>query len=512
MTHKLLDIYFTSDLHGYFYPTDYRSLGEKNIGLFKCANRFRKDENTLIIDGGDILQGSAFAAYCHDSVGNAAIIAKIMNLCGYDFVTLGNHDFNYGTGYLNTYLQALDATCVCQNIYAPNKKVRFPYLIKTMQNGLRVGIVGIVTDHINIWEKPEHLKGMKIGDPFSAAKAALDKIRGQADVTLCIYHGGFERDLSTGQTLSTSSENIAYRLCEELDFDLLLTGHQHMSIEGRFLHGTYVVQPTDCGKEFHHIQVTVDGQKKSIMSEVIAAAGKCSPQLQNKFLEEEKGTQLWLDEVVGTLDHELLPDSAIKMASQGSEIAAFFNQIQLAYSGACISAVSLANEIAGFPKIVRRRDILTTYPYPNTLAVLSITGSLLRQAIERTAEYFDLNEKGQLIVSDRFTKPKVEHYNYDYYAGVSYVIDVSKPLGHRVTELLYDEKPVRNDDIFSICVNNYRASGAGGYHCYEQCPVLKEINTEMVDLIMKYFEENQTILLENCTTFRVVQSASITIQ
>lgn len=512
MTHKQLNIYFTSDLHGYIYPTDYRGLGEKNIGLFKCANRFRKDGNTLIIDGGDILQGSAFAAFCHDSVGNGKAIAKIMNLCGYDYVTLGNHDFNYGTGYLNTYLHTLDAVCVCQNIYGPDGEVCFPYSIKILENGLRVGIVGIVTDYVNIWEKPEHLKGVKIGDPFAAAKTALDEIRGWVDVTLCIYHGGFERDLLTGRILSTSSENIAYRLCEQLDFDILLTGHQHLSIPGRFLHGTYVVQPTDCGKEFHHIQVTVNEKSNYITSDTLTAAGECNPILLNDFSKEEKGTQLWLDDVVGSLDHELLPDSAIKMASQGSEIAALFNQVQLAYSGACISAVSLANEIAGFPKIVRRRDILTTYPYTNTLVVLSITGSVLRQAIERTAEYFDLNENGQLIVSDRFTKPKVEHYNYDYYAGVSYVIDVTKPLGQRVTQLLYEERPVHNEDIFSICVNNYRASGAGGYSCYQQCPVLKEINTEMVDLIMNYFEENETILLENNPSFRVMQSMSIALK
>ena len=52
MDEKKLTIYFTSDLHGYIYPTDYRGQGEKELGLFKCASRFRKDGNTLVIDGG----------------------------------------------------------------------------------------------------------------------------------------------------------------------------------------------------------------------------------------------------------------------------------------------------------------------------------------------------------------------------------------------------------------------------------------------------------------------------
>ena len=55
MEKKTFTIYFTSDLHGYIYPTDYRSREIQDIGLFKCASQFRKDGNTLVIDGGDIL-------------------------------------------------------------------------------------------------------------------------------------------------------------------------------------------------------------------------------------------------------------------------------------------------------------------------------------------------------------------------------------------------------------------------------------------------------------------------
>ena len=57
MESKKLTIFFTSDLHAYIYPTDYRSREERDIGLFKCASRFTRDGNTLIIDGGDLLQG-----------------------------------------------------------------------------------------------------------------------------------------------------------------------------------------------------------------------------------------------------------------------------------------------------------------------------------------------------------------------------------------------------------------------------------------------------------------------
>ena len=61
---RKININYTSDVHGYFYPTTYGDMEEKNIGLFKCYSQFIHDEDTLTIDGGDILQGSAFNFYC----------------------------------------------------------------------------------------------------------------------------------------------------------------------------------------------------------------------------------------------------------------------------------------------------------------------------------------------------------------------------------------------------------------------------------------------------------------
>lgn len=509
MEEKTLQIYFTSDLHAFIYPTDYRSQEERNIGLFKCANRFRKDGNTLIIDGGDVLQGSPLGAFCHDSQEDASSFAEIMNCCGYDYVTLGNHDFNYGMAYLDSYLDALHARCVCQNALRDDGSVRFPSRIHILENGLRIGIVGIVTDHVNVWERPEHLTGLTITDPLSAAREALEALKGRVDLTICVYHGGFERDLSTGRVLSRSTENIAYRLCQELDVDILLTGHQHMCIPGQSLFGTFVVQAPDSGKAFISLKTVVLNGHKSYNSQAVAAGGVCDLMLLERFSAMEQGAQSWLDIVVGHLNHPLLPAPPLVMAAEGSAIADFFNEVQLCCSGAQLAATSLANEIAGFPQVVRRRDVLTAYPYTNTLTVLRVTGKILRQAMERSAEYFSINDDGLLCVADAFLKPKVEHYNYDYYAGVDYVIDVSKPVGQRIKELTYQGQEVADNDEFTICLNSYRASGAGGYPEYTQCQVLQEINMEMSDLILEFFKKIPEVSLQNHHYFRICPSLKI---
>ena len=73
---KNLKIYFTSDLHGYVYPTDYIDRSQKNIGLLNIINQFEKDGNTLIIDAGDTIQGSPFTNYLSTTEFDVHPIAK----------------------------------------------------------------------------------------------------------------------------------------------------------------------------------------------------------------------------------------------------------------------------------------------------------------------------------------------------------------------------------------------------------------------------------------------------
>ncbi|MFR2150736.1 MAG: hypothetical protein ACLS7Z_09610 [Christensenellales bacterium] len=143
-----------------------------------------------------------------------------MNLAGYQFVTLGNHDFNYGVDALMDYLTNLDALCLCANIRDREGRLPIaPYAVHRLENGLRIGLVGVCTHFVRRWENPKTVEKLVI-EPIPAAKAALDAVKPLCDVTVLIYHGGFECDLETGEPLTDSAENQACRLCRELDFDL----------------------------------------------------------------------------------------------------------------------------------------------------------------------------------------------------------------------------------------------------------------------------------------------------
>ena len=494
---KELKVYFTSDLHGYVYPTDYIEKNEKNIGLLNIINNFNKDGNTLIIDGGDTIQGSPFTNYLSNSEFNIHPIATIMNVGGYDFITLGNHDFNYGKEYLKKYLDNLNAKCLCTNVIdKTNELPILPYKIKTMENGLKVGIMGFTTDFITRWERPENIENIDIIDTFDSIKKYYDTVKEQCDILIGVYHGGFEYDLESHKQLSTTKENIAYNICKEFDFDILLTGHQHLPIANITLHGTHIAQTPHNGSKFLELKLTIDDTGSiNINSSLENIELNPNKEMYDKFLPLENKVQQWLDTPVGVLDTELQPTTHLDMALNGSNLANFINQIQLESSDADIACTAFANVIKGFGKNITVRDILSTYPYPNTLVVLEVNREILKLALERAASYFE-NNNGNVTISERFLKPKVEHYNYDYFTNINYAFYLNKEVGNRVTSIKYKGEELSDNQTLTLVMNNYRASGAGGYEFYENCNVVKEILIEMPEIIINYFKNNPKVVVD----------------
>ena len=495
---RTLTIFFTSDTHGYFAPVDYAAAAAAPTGLANCAANFVRDGNSLIIDGGDVLQGSPFT-YWLQQCGSASgpfVPAKLMNLAGYQFVTLGNHDFNYGREVLARYLDGLDARCLCANIHGLPQVERTA--VVTLENGLRVGLTGVTTSFIPVWEKPEHLTGVQVTDAVEAARGALEELRAAGvDLTVCIYHGGFENDIATGLPLSDTAENQAWRLCQELDFDVLLTGHQHMSLPAAHIRKTWTCQPPDKARSYIRMDVTVQGDGRiRAESDLLPAGDRTEPGMAAYLAEMHGEVSHWLDLPVGSLNTALMPDDHLHMAVHGSLIANFFNQVQLAASGADLSATCLGNEVRGFDRSVSIRDIVATYIYPNTLATIRVNREVLRRALERSAEYFDLDADGNLRVSDSFLHPKEEHYNFDYISGINVDIDISRPRGQRVLSIRRNGEELPSDLSLTLCLNNYRAAGSGGYEFYAACETVDDTPVEVVELIMDYITKHRKITVD----------------
>jgi len=497
---RTLNIRFTSDTHGYLYPTGYADTAERDMGLMKLAAAFPHEGNTLIIDGGDTIQGSPMtnlyyrlsrseqSACLTDGAYGANPFAAMMNLAGYHFVTLGNHDFNNGVDALHDYLSNLDAICLCCNIRDQEGRLPIaPYAIHELENGLRVGIVGACTHYVTIWENPETVKQLVIEEPVPILRRMLDAIKPQCDITVLVYHGGFECDLDSGKRLTQSAENEACRICEELDFDLLLTGHQHIPLAGRQYKNSYLVQPAYRAPHAVSVSVTVDDDgSKTIHSEIIPAQGQALPEAAALLAPLEARVQQWLDTPAGKLDVALSAEQHLHSALHGSPLANFINTVQLAASGAQISACALPNEFAGLPQSVTIRDVVSTYIYTNTLVVLEMNRAQLKQYMERSAEYFDHDEAGNAIIADEFLRPKIQHYNYDYFSGVDYVIDTTQPKGQRVTSIRIGGREMDGHETVTVCINSYRASGAGDYDFLVGQKVAADVLVDVADAMIDY--------------------------
>lgn len=504
---KTAKIYYTSDVHGYLFPSAYTERSEKPAGLLNCIANYQKDGNTLVLDGGDTLQGSPMAIYLSagrkEGLEAEHAIADVFNAGGYDAVTLGNHDFNFGYEYLEHHLNALNARCICANVR--DRKGRLGVIssqVFTMENGLRLGVTGVVTDFVNVWEQPEHMRDLEVTEAFSAAERELECLKAISDVTVCIYHGGYECDLETGDLLSESGENVGCRILRELDFDVLLTAHQHMLVPVRKISGTTTLQLPANAVCYAKLEIACEDGEVSVSASIDPAGEIHDEEPYRSLLPLERRVQQWLDEKAGSLEEDIPRQSKLAMALQGSRVADFFNQLQLEYSGADLSCVGLGNTPMGLAKRVTTRDIVSVYPFANTLVVLEVDETVMKKALERCAEYFTV-ENGEVRVSDVFLKPKVEHYNYDFFAGISCEFDLRRPVGDRVTKLLYDGAPIGGRKL-TLCMSDYRASGTGGYDFYRKCRVVKRIGSEVPQMALRYLREHETVQIETRSDLSVV--------
>lgn len=483
-------IYYTTDVHCYLFDTDYIQEGPLNMGLLKVIQNIKKDENSLMIDLGDNLQGSPLAIYANKT--NRRPQVKALQCGQYDYMVPGNHDFNFGIDTLASYLKEAGIPVLMSNIEDTQGRLHTrPYAIHTFPSGLKIGMVGLVTDYVQVWESKKSMEGLQFHDAFETAKTMYEKIKDQCDITVLLYHGGFESDIKTGELLSENKENVGYRIAKELDYDVMLTGHQHMDIPFTNLFGTYVMQLPSAAAKYGVIDFDKDDTGITITGQSIVPTAEVDPVCRKEILTIQKETESWLSAFVCTLKEPICPQSKIESAIKGSRFADLINHIQLQYAHSDISCTSLGNRLEHLEGPISIRDVIAAYPFPNTLKIMEVNETILKTVLERCADYFDLSD-GKPVVSQRFLNPKVEHYNYDFFLGLDYVIDIRKPLGSRVSHIMFEGKPLGGRTL-KLCLNDYRASGTGGYDIYKHCPVIKTFKEDLQELIISYLINNPTL-------------------
>ena len=490
---KKISIFYTSDVHGHLHE------------LASCMGSFSHDGNSLIFDGGDLLQGSTLTAYLKERDGSpVGLCAEMLNLGGYSAITLGNHDFDYGPRALEKYISSLDAVCLCANVdgIAGVRKT----CIFTLENGLRIGVTGVTNGFVPVYEKPENLIGVTIANPVDAAACALESLRAkETDINICIYHGGFENDPFSGRALSFTGEDRAYEMCSSLGFDILLTGHRHVPLSGIHLNSCFACQPPCNGEGFVKIDLTVDETvERKIENSIVYSGREIGPREKAVLSAPESEAELWLDKPVGRIDEFLDTSDRLNMALEGSLLANLFNSVQLEASGADVSCTSIANDAKGISRNVTVRDIISSYIFSNSLVTLKVNRQVLKSALERCAEYYSLTEAGRIEISDKFLSPEIQHYNYDFFSGIDYTFDISRPPGDRVISIRFRGSELDDVESLSLCMNSYRATGAGGYDIYKTCPVISMQGGDVIQLIIDYIQSHNPVTVDTKNYISIV--------
>jgi 2',3'-cyclic-nucleotide 2'-phosphodiesterase/3'-nucleotidase len=508
----------TTDLHGNVFPIDYYTNKPDNRGLAKVGTiikRTRKENpNVVLIDSGDTIQGTPLAYY-HNKKNNLPPdpMMLAMNALNYDAMAVGNHEYNFGLKVLEKARSEAKFPWLSANTYnkGTGETHYKPYIVKEV-DGVRIGILGLTTPGVPTWENAPNYAGLEFHGPVLEAKKWVPVLRGKerADVVVIAMHMGLEEDLRTGELNpgQVKNENEAIAIAKQVPgVDLIFMGHTHREVPSLVINGVLLTQANYWGRHVARADVYLEniGNKWRVYARsarTIPIDDKVEADEEILKLDEpyDRETQAWLSREIGASAAELTAEEA---RFRDTAILDLIQQVQMEAGNAQVSMAAVFNDKARIAKgPVTVRNIAGLYVYENTLVVLEVTGKQLKEALEHSAKYFRPYVSGKTPAD--LVDEKIPAYNFDIAEGVTYELNISKPIGQRIEKLQYQGKPVLPSQKFRLATNNYRVNGGGGYTMYRGAPVVYRSGEEIRELIIDWVERHKTIPTEPNNNWKIV--------
>lgn len=457
-----LQILATSDTHGKFDPWDYAANKEDTTGSVAqqaTAIKQLRTADTLVIDAGDTIQGNSSQLFLEDDVHP---MVAAMNAIGYDVWVTGNHEYNYGMDTLQKIMAEQKAKVLTGNVYAPDGTPLADGYTIVRKKDLKIGLIGMVTPNITRWDAV-NLTGWTVTNPVDECRKIIDQIKDQVDVLIGVMHMDTENEYGVYGSGVTDLANA----CPE--FDVIIAAHGHKEIPGEEINGVLVIENKNAGATMSEIHLQLQRQWNGRWKVV----GRSSESLQIAEYEADPELVALLapyderakaDAVIpiGELrGGNMAPDNEVENIPspmvQDTALLDFINEVQLYYTGAQVSATAMTSMTGQMREgTIRKCDLTSIYTYENTLYKLQMNGAQLRDYMEWSAAFFKTWQPGDLTIA---FDPSTRYYLYDAFEGVNYEIDISQEPGNRILNLTWpDGTPVADTDVFTIAVNNYRAT------------------------------------------------------
>lgn len=484
---KELQIYVTTDLHGMLLPFDNTEGEPTDQSLANLASVVERlgNENLVLLDNGDILQGDPLMYYYNfvDTI-RTHIVADILNHLGYDAATAGNHDIETGHPVYDRVRRQYNFPLLAAN--AINTVTGEPYFepyTVIRKGGMKVIIFGLITPSVPDWLPEALYSGIRFdGMVETAQKWMPEMVREKPDLIVGLFHSGMGDDDDTG-TDENSSLAVAVNVP---GFDIIFCGHDHNQAVRKAVNteGDTVLM-LDGGSRaavLMHAKISLtqmaDGNggrniegKLIPMNSLPAAAS---------FIERYRGVsdtiEKYASEIIGRSDASATTRDAFFGPSAFVDL---IHEIQLEISGADISfAAPLSFDEQISEGDLRIRDMFRLYRFENFLYTISMTGKEIDRYLEHSSglwfntmkngndfilRYSLTGEEKPVMINGR---PRLRNpsYNFDSAMGISYVVDVTKPQGARVTiTSMSDGTVFSHDSSYRVAVNSYRANGGGGH-------------------------------------------------
>ncbi|MFR0358475.1 bifunctional metallophosphatase/5'-nucleotidase [Streptomyces sediminimaris] len=532
----------TTDLHSHVFDWDYykdapysdkagNSVGVARVAtLVKQQREAKGEEHVLLVDAGDIIQGTSLAYYFArvDPItgkdgkrGPEHPMAVAMNHMRYDAAALGNHEFNYGIDLLRKFEQQCRFPLLGANaLDAKTLRPAFqPYAVKRIcvpgAPDIKVGILGLTNPGIALWDKDNVGGKMVFPGLVEQAKKYVPRLRALGcDVVFLTDHSGLDGSSSYGDALPYV-ENASNLVAEQVPgIDAILVGHTHVEVP------SYTVKNEETGEDVLLSEPYCWGYRLSVFDFELElhhgrwrVTKKTAQTLNTNTVEEDPEIRRLLE-----ADHELVVKyvntpvgtctedlSAAESCWKDVPIMDFIHQVQmdtvktgLSASDAALPLISVAAPFSRTADIpagsVTIKDIAGLYIYDNTLYGKKLTGAQLKDYLEYAAKYYHQVPAGTKVDTATLTNANnFWDYMYDTAAGVSYDIDIAQAEGSRIKNLSYNGAPVADDQVFVVAVNNYRANGGSGYPHIATADIAYSSTNEIRQLMIDYVTSKGTL-------------------
>ncbi len=532
--HPVIDLRLlaTTDLHMQIQPYDYyRDRPAENGGLTLLSNVIAQARsevpNTLLFDNGDFLQGSPLgdlalldSSFCH----RAHPMIAAMNLLGYDAVTLGNHEFNFGLPALDRVIASARFPVVLANavrrLGATPAEDAFhlpPYVLLDRlvtdragaEHSLRIGVIGLVTPLITVWDR-EHLEGrIEARDPVETARALVPQMRAEgADLVVALHHAGIGHahwtpgmedggiPLARLGGIDVQVLGHSHRLFPAPDF----RGHPDVDADAGRVGGVPAVMAGAMGTHLGQIDLTLclgpDGARVAAAKAQLRPArtdlppSAAAPRIEACIRPAHLRTLEQIRKPVGRTETPV--DSYFALVAGDASLTLMAEAqrdfVRQALSGGPWQHLPVLSAVAPFlaggrggPENytdIPAGPLLMRHPaemirFPNAVRALAVTGAELSEWLERSAALFCRFPPGS---RDRpLIDTAMPSYCFDVIYGVTYGIDLSVPARYgaagqrlassarRIFDLRHQGRPVTATDRFIVATNSYRTSGGGGF-------------------------------------------------